>query len=207
MKFVFCIIVVLFLVKTNAQKIVEKTISGQNITSIIINGDEIFNIKLIAQDVDDIKIKTKIEGEYSEDIVLLANVKIDSLIISSAYNPLYTNHNDKLSAHKVISIETELIVPRNLNVYLNSNIASVEILGKFNRLIIELYQGSCNLKSFRGDAIINTIDGQIILNTNFAIIEAKTKTGLINKELITKGNDEIRLNSVNGNISITKTKK
>lgn len=207
MKYLAYSIILLFSINMKAQKVVESTIDAKNITTVVIEGDDMFNIKLTSGPVATITLKTKSEGEYSEDIVVLSTIKQDSLVISSAYQPLYVNHNDKLSAHKVISIELELIVPEHLNIYGKSNIASAEVYGVYNTLILELSQGNCALKSFTGNAIINTIEGQIKLNTNYARVEAYTKTGTIIREEIASGNNEIKLNSVNGNISITNTKK
>jgi hypothetical protein len=207
MKSILCFILLVVSIEVNAQKVVENTIDAKNITTVIIEGDDMFNIKLTSKPVEMIALKTKSEGEYSEDVVVLSSIKQDSLIISSAFQPLYVNHNDKLSAHKVLSIEAELIVPKDCNIYLKSKSANVEVIGSYKTLILELSQGNCDLKSFAGNAIINTVEGQIILNTNYARVEAYTKTGTITREEITLGNNEIKLNSVNGNISITNTKK
>lgn len=207
MKYLFCFVLLMFSVEMKAQKVVEKTIDAKGIATIVIEGDDVFNIKITSKPVKTITLKTKSEGEYSEDVVVLTSVKQDSLIISSAFQPLYVNHNDKLSAHKVLSIEAELTVPKNYNVYLKSKIANAEVIGNYKMLILELSQGNCSLKSFTGNAIVNTIEGQIILNTNYARVDAYTKTGVVTREEITSGNNEIKLNSVNGNISITNTKK
>ena len=207
MKYLLYSVILLFSIEMNAQKVVEKTIDAKNITTVSIEGDNMFNIKITSKPVETITLKAKSEGEYSEDIVVLSTIKQDSLVISSAFQPLYVNYNDKLSAHKIVSIELELTVPEHLNIYGKSNIAAAEVSGIYNTLILELSQGSCALNTFTGNAIINTIEGQITLNTNYAKVEAYTKTGTIIREEITEGKNEIKLNSVNGNISITNTKK
>ncbi len=207
MKYIFYFVLMIFSIGINAQKVVENTIDAKNISTVVIEGDDMFRIKLTSKPVKTITLKTKSEGEYSEDVVVLSSVKEDSLIISSVFQPLFVSYNDKLSAHKVLSIETELIIPENCTVYLKSKIASAEVAGAYKTLTIELSQGNCSLISFRGNALVNTIDGQIILNTNYATIETYTRTGTITREEITSGNNKIKLNSVNGNISVTNTKK
>ncbi len=207
MKPSFCIVILFLSIQLHSQKTIEKTIDAQNISFIMVEGNEMFKIKLNTSRTEKIILKTKIEGEYSEDMVVLANIEGDSVIVSSAFQPLFVNHNDKLSAHKVISIEIELIVPENRKVYIESNTASAEIDGDYDFLTAELSQGNCDLNIYDSNAIVNTVNGEIELNTNFADVEAFSKTGTVAREQLTLGSNQISLNSVNGNISIIKTKK
>lgn len=182
-------------------------IDAQRISNIVVEGNEMFKIKLNTSKTEKITLSTKIEGEYSEDMVILANVKNDSIVVSCAFQPLFVSHNDKLSAHKVISIEVELIIPENRNVYIASNTASAKIDGDYGFLTVELVQGNCDLDIYESNAIVNTLNGGIQLNTNFANVNAFSKTGEVVSEQLLLGDNQISLNSVNGNISITKTKK
>ncbi len=207
MKSSFCIVMFFISIQLHSQKTIEKEVDAQDISCILIEGNEMFKIKLNTSNTKKIILKTKIEGEYSEDRVVLANIVNDSMIISSAFQPLFVYHDDKLSAHKVISIEMELLVPENRKVYMASNTASAEIDGSYDYLTVELSQGNCNLNIYDSNAIVNTIDGKIELNTNFANVEAFSKTGTVVMEQLTLGSNQISLNSVNGDISIIKTKK
>ena len=63
-----------------------------------------------------------------------------------------------------------------------------------------------NVANFKGDATINTIDGAISINTDYTIINAISRNGRITKEIIDSGEAILNLKSVNGNITITKTK-
>ena len=189
------------------QKTEQKTIDNKAIKSKVIEGDAIFKIKVKTSTSSTIKLTSKIEGEFAQNNSIVTEIKNDSLLIYSAYHYLIAKANDKLSAHKVLSIEVALEIPEYLYVYLKSEIASAEITGRYKQLILELNQGNAKLKHFIGNAAINTINGNVNIETNYASIKAVTKTGKINKEEITKSKNEILIHSINGNINIIKTKK
>lgn len=191
----------------SAQKIVEQIINNPLIKTIVISDDSIFKIKIHTTLSNTIKLQSKIEGEYTKDLFVSTKVKNDSLVISSHFQPYYKDKNDKLSAHKVISIELVLKVPEKLNIYFKSSIASAEIDGNYKSIVAELSQGNTSITNFNGDAIINSINGNIKIETNYATINAMSKTGIIEKEALLPGKSLIKVNTINGNISITKTKK
>ncbi|WP_052158414.1 DUF4097 family beta strand repeat-containing protein [Lacinutrix jangbogonensis] len=189
-----------------SQKIEEKIIYNNTLKSIVIEGDAIFKINVRTTTTSSIILISKIEGENAENTTIITEIKNDSLLITSAYQPFFKKANDKLSAHKVLSIEVSLEIPEHLYVYFKSEIASADVTGKYKQLILELNQGNANLDHFDGNAIINTINGNIHLETNYATINATTKTGKLNTEEITKAKNEILIHSINGNINIFKTK-
>jgi len=206
MRFSISLMFLFFSFQLLAQKAVEKSIDAVNISSIEIEGNEMFKINVSTSKVDFITLKTKIEGEYSDQIVVLAETKDETLIVSSKFQPLFKKDDDKLSAHKVVSIELELVIPSDLNVYIRSESASAKIRGAYKNLLVELAQGNCKIESFLGNATVNTINGKIEMNSNYATVEALSKTGSVFMEQLVFGNNVIRLNSINGNISVIKTK-
>lgn len=206
MKHLFFIILIFISLKLEAQKTVEKLMDAEAISTIIVNGDRMFKINVKTVNASSISIKTKIEGENSEQLVVSSIIKNDSLIINSAYQPMFIGQNDKLSAHKVMSVELELSIPENLYVYVKSKNASAIISGNYSNIIVELSQGNCKMNDFFGNATINTINGKIDLQSNYATVSAYSKTGVIEKKVLLSGNNQISLHTINGDISITKTK-
>jgi len=205
MKTTFYIAIFFFVFQLQAQKVIEKEIDLQNISSVVINGNQIFKIRINANTTKTILVQAKFEGEYNEDIVLLTE-KVDSkLTISTEFQPLFVPHNDKLSAHKVISIELSISLPEYLNVWIQSDIASVLALGQYNNLTIELVNGNCKVDSFSGNAIINTIHGAINVSSDDAKVVAHTKKGILKQDKLRSGKKTLNLNSINGNITVTKT--
>lgn len=189
-----------------AQKIIEKSIENAAIKTLVVSDDSIFKIEISTSLNDGIQLQSKIEGEYANAIIISAVTKNDTLYISSAFQPFFKMKNDKLSAHKVVSIELVLVLPENLTVYAKSAIASAEIKGKYKKLSLEFTQGNTTVKDFIGDAMINSVNGNIKMESNYAVVEATSKTGIIEKEPLVSGTHYIKLNTINGNISVTKTK-
>lgn len=205
MKATFILILFFFVTQLQAQKVIEKQIEGLNISSIIVDGSAIFKIKMNTSSTKMIVLQSKIEGEYNEDIVLITETKNSELFISTKFQPLFVPDNDKLSAHKVISIELNITIPEYLNVFIQSDIASVITQGKYNNLTIELINGNCNVDSFSGNATINTIHGSINIKGKEAIVKASTKKGFLIQDKLKLGDTRFNLNSINGNITISKT--
>ncbi|QDO93408.1 hypothetical protein FNB79_05260 [Formosa sediminum] len=189
----------------NAQKRVNKIIDAQNINTLYIDGTSCYAIKITTAQVNQIQIQAKIDGEHSEDILVISKRQHDSLYLKTGFQPLFKADNDKLSAHKVMSIELELQIPAHLNLIVKSDIAQVTANGVFNSALIELNQGQCRLEKFYGTATINTIRGSIYVETNYATINATSRHGLVNIEPLTQGEYQLHLKSIEGNISVIKT--
>jgi hypothetical protein len=204
----FLYIFILFFVlqtQTQAQKTTNKSFPSDGISSIIIEGSSVFKISVETTKEKTISIQSHVEGENNEQVVLIAEIKNNQLFVSSAYQPLYVADDDKLSANKLISIEFKLLIPEQLDVLITSNLASVFIYGNYNQVTTELINGSFNAENFQGNLIVNTIHGDINLETNLAKVEVSSKHGTVSHEIITQGNKQIVLNSINGNITVTKT--
>ncbi|WP_452220024.1 hypothetical protein [Lacinutrix salivirga] len=182
----------------------DKVIDGSTINTIKIAGDDVFRVNVKTHTHKAIRISARSEGEHNDEVVLVANTIENTLNITVNFQPLFKNENDKLSAHKLISTELVLVIPENLEVIITSEIASVELKGKYNPLFIELKNGSCTLSDYYGNARVNTLLGDINVETNFATITSNTKSGDITQEKLVAGNNVIILNSINGNIKVTK---
>ncbi len=203
MKFIFTIMFC-FCAILQAQKQLEKQIEGLHVENIAINGEGIFKIKINTHSGSTIKIKASIEGEHNEYIILMTEQVERSLTIATPWHPLFIQENDKLSAHKIISIELEVILPNAISVYAKSDIASAEIKGNYEELIVELVNGNCNLETKANYTKINTIDGHIMVLTKDTKVEANTKNGEKDIDLAINGNNSMFLNTLNGNIKVTK---
>ena len=205
---IICYIVVLFFLipEGSAQKIIEKSWDGEGIERINVVSDQIFNIKIVSDESETIDVIAKIEGEHSENVVLNVSEDKSTLSLSTGYSPYFKLANDKLAAHKVISIEIELHIPENLQVFVKASIASVETNGSFEEIHLELGNGNCLLKDFEGGAHINTRNGNITVYARETVsATGKTKTGTLQNELLTGGVFSIMAQSVNGDITLLKS--
>lgn len=190
-----------------AQKSTEKIWNADVINTIVIDGENVFNITVSNSPSNTILLKVKIEGEHANQLVMVDSIVNKQLYISSSFQPLFVKDNDKLSAHKVMSVEYQLLVPKNIKLEIKSNIGSVDLVGTYPSVFIELNQGNCNLKQFLGNASINTVNGDINIETDHAKVEAFTKTGQITLTQFKFLKFNLNCHTINGDIKITKTEK
>ena len=205
MKQVFYVIVFFLVSQVQAQKATNKSFSSKGISALVIDGNMVFKMHIETAKTQTISIQSLAEGEYSEEVVLITQIKNNMLYISSKFQPLFVGDNDKLSAHKVISVEHKLVIPEQLNLSISSSLASVFLYGNYNQVTTELINGSFLAKNFQGNLLVNTIHGDIKVETNQATAEVSSKHGKVDQAVLGNGNNQIILNSINGNITVTKS--
>ncbi len=188
-----------------AQKHIAKNLDASHISNIKINGNNLFKINITSQATSNIDMLLKVEGEDNEQILLLSRVQNDTLYLASSYQPLFTPPDNKSSAHKQVSIELVLQIPENVNLFLESDIASVFISGNYHDVLIELLNGHFKTSQFLGNLVVNTLLGDIYVETNYAVLDCYTRKGAVFQEKLVAGVNQISLNSVNGDITVTKT--
>lgn len=177
-----------------------------NIQHIIVNGDNSFNIKLNTVKGDKAIITQKTEGELGDNIILISKISQDTLFISSDYKAFVVNYNDKLSAHKTVSIQLEISLPINKQVYLKSNNANVFCQGQYKSLTVELNNGQVFSENLIGNITINTVYGNINVRSKYNnwINQSKPHKN-INSQILKTEFYKQSLNTVNGKINIIKT--
>ena len=203
--YLFVVLLVIISRQTYAQKHIAKNLDASHISNIKIDGNNLFKINITSQVTNSVDMLMKVEGEDNEQILLLSRVQNDTLYLGSSYQPLFTPPDNKSSAHKQISIELVLQIPENVNLFLKSDIASVFISGNYHNVLIELLNGHFKTKQFSGNLAVNTLLGDIDVGTNNAIVNCSTRNGTIFQEKLIAGQNQISLNSVNGDITVTKT--
>lgn len=202
MKGLILILITLFTISGFSQKDTSRSFDAAGIEKIYIYTDEVFKINLKTSDKPQIILTSHSEGEYFNDISLEAEVLQDRMLITSKFREILQSGFDKLSAHKVFSLEISLEIPEGMEVFIKSNIASVNGSGKFKKLEVELNSGACDLEMFYGDLMINTYNASINVQTFDAEIIAHSRNGEIFLPPATPGKNQIKLTSINGNIRV-----
>lgn len=205
MRKLFCIVLLIYTLQSQAQNITQKTFYKEGLSTININGESIFKITVEAKPVHEITVHSRVEGENNENIVLVTEIKNNKLYIAAKQQPVFKDANDKLSAHKVISIEINLIIPENLNILVNSFNSDFIVKGRFDNVVVNSETGNCIFKAFQGKARIYTREGNVAIQTNHANIIASSKKGFIKKERIDSGSNEILIKTINGNVTLTRS--
>lgn len=203
MKF-YVTLLILFSVIFSAfpQKDVSGTYDAQNIEKLYIFTDEVFRINLKTSEKDKIIITSHSEGEYFNEISLNMELLQDRMILTTQFRKILQSGYDKLSAHKVFSLEITLEIPEDLQVFIKSNIASVSGSGTYKNLEVELKSGFCELRSFQGNALVNTHNGFIDVQTQNAEITANSRNGNVLVPPEINGKNKIHLTTINGNIRV-----
>lgn len=198
----FFVLFVLSPLTIEAQNVLEKHIQIDGIESISINGNQIFNISVSTTKSDGIKVISTLDGEYQNDFQLVVKEEKSTLNLSLERVSLEEIPDDKRNAHKVIAATLQIEIPESLNVNVLSDIGSVNLLGTFNVLNVELLRGQFNIKGKVKTATVNTLDGNIHVITNSATIEANSNHGEIELDEFLNTISIWTLTSIHGDIRV-----
>ncbi len=196
----------LFCCHLQGQKVVKKALVDSHTTYIQIDSQNCYYIALNTGQTNEVKVEANIEGEYAEDLLVNLEEKGATMLISSGFHPNFTNPNDKLSAHKVISIALKITVPAYKEVSIFGTNCNVEVEGKYKNLEVRLSDGRCVLKNVEEVVHVETQKGDILLATQNGTISAKSTYGKVNEADIPLGRNQYILNTVEGTILLKKTK-
>ncbi len=187
------------------QKESTKTIDATDIQSIELDASSVFQVNVSTHESQEIIIAMHTEGEFANDLFITQKHQGNSLRIGTAFQPAFKDHNDKLSAHKVISLSMEIKVPNDKLFTIESDIANVTFYGSVPVLKAYLQSGFCVLKDFYGNADIITQKGPIELMTRSGIVHAESKNGKVVVDALSLGNNKISLKTIDGDIRVIRT--
>ena len=206
MKILLTSFFLIFFLSINAQKVTREVLTVEDLEKIVFSSDEIYKISVSTKPGNEVIITTRTEGEYFNDIDLQRDLQNKTLFLNSQFREILQNGFDKLSAHKVFSMEVELQVPEDLILEINSNLASVYLSGSYKRVLVQLKNGSCYLDDYIGEAVINTFNGNILGTARSIDVEATSRHGEVVTPKNPYGNHKLVLTSINGDIKISQTK-
>ncbi|WP_400076171.1 hypothetical protein [Winogradskyella sp. R77965] len=189
---------------SQAQNKLEKIVSAEQIETISINGNQIFNITVLAVKTDEIKVTSILDGEYQNDYQILLKEENKTLQLSLEHVSFTDIPDDKRNAHKVIAAMLYLEVPEELSFHIISDIANVDLNGNFETIFIELSQGKCKVKGEAKTATINTLGGDIDVVTKNAKIKANSNNGIVSIDKFSSFISLWKLKTINGNITVAK---
>lgn len=190
-----------------SQKVTHKTFDDDLVAFMQIDCDQCFRINLENTKQDRIEIQMAVEGEYNEQVILLTESNLDSLKISTAFQPIFKAPDDKLAAHKALSIVLHVKVPNDKVVSVRSDLASIMVRGQYHKLRVELKQGHFDGWLHRPNITVHTLQGDINLVTDQGNTHLISKNGSVSKETLGAGSNDIELRTINGNIRLRKTEE
>jgi len=198
----------LFLVpNVRGQKDLSRTYIAKGIETINIDGNGVHALTVVASSVEEISVRVHLEGETSDEIVITEQLEDNKLTLGFSSWPLAKTYNDKLSAHKIVSVVVTISIPETLFVTINSNTAAVVAEGTFELLYIDVEDKNCVLQNFNGNANLTTNRGAIVVSTRNISTKAVAKTtyGTLQNLLGKNGIFTIYAKSTHGDITLQQT--
>lgn len=178
---------------------------ANDIQWVQINAANCFEVNLNTFSGDEVNVSAEIEGEYSKDLDLEVKSSGAMVFIEANFVPSFENPNDKLSAHKVVSIRLNITVPLFKTVELYGTNTRVRATGNYKELQVTLSDGACELYNVKGNVNVKTQSGTIIVKAKAAAIKTESRYGRVAFNSIPVGISKYNLETVTGNIEFTKT--
>ena len=185
-----------------AQKLVEKTVLSPKTTSVLIHGENCFKIDLTTHTGDQLQVEATMEGEYAKDLAVKLEQNGDNFQISTDFLPSFNRPNDKLSAHKVISIALKISIPEYVKTDVFGTHTNVFAMGNYRSLNITLADGNCKLGSITENVNVRTQKGEILVGNAKGSVTAESKYGKVFMGNVPHGYEVFTLYSVEGDILI-----
>lgn len=188
-----------------AQKLVKKSLINPEISFVSLDTKNCFALEMSTIEGNEMIVEATIDGEYKKDLIVKIEEQGKTVHLSAGFSPNFVNPNDKLSAHKVVSIALKIKLPKHKDVKVYGTSCNITASGLFNSLEVILDDGTCTLKQVEELAKVSTQSGDITLYSRSGRVLAHTKYGKLSKERIPKGNNTFTLQTVTGNISLIKS--
>ncbi len=185
-----------------SQKVIEKRWENQNISKIVVNAKWASKISFSGeQNFSGVSIKYLSDGEYENNVIPKFRLYSEILYLNEDYSPIFSEYNDKLSAHKFVSSQIELTINSKISLTLFANDTKISGKGTVNFLKINQNNGSCRLDKWKSEGEINTINADVFLLSEGIVLSAKSING---KVIAPKSNvivgPVLKISSLNGNI-------
>ncbi len=189
-----------------SQRILSKSIPSIQGQLIHIDASRAFEVKLRSVNTSMISATAMTEGEYENDILLNIWEEGTNIRIAIDFRPERNDPNDKLDAHKVLSVSMDIAVPETCSLYLNGLSSEFAIEGRYKELKVSLEDGKCNLTSVYGTIEVLTDSADINLLSEAGAVEAISKYGTVVQEELPLGPAAIRLETKSGDVRISQRK-
>lgn len=184
------------------QKQLTKTLLNPGIKAISIDGTLAYKLELKTGSSEEVSVEARMEGEYSSDLMVLFRESGTTLFIETRFSPNFKMPNDKLGAHKVISVRLTVTVPEYQNVFLNAASCQLTTSGIFKDLDIVFNDGGCMLSHKAENTEVLTGSATITAYLESGIIEANSRYGKVLADPIPKGDHHLKLYSTRGDILV-----
>lgn len=185
-----------------AQHVTEKRFENVSLTRVVVDADKITRLELETTDVDDVTVVTNYQGEYMDNLVTIATLTNKVLNIKVKFLPSFILPDDKLAAHKVLSVKVKIMLPANKYLSVSGNDADVLISGSYKNVQVVLNSGNCIFKDLKGNGTVDLFSGDVILNNYRGKVNWKTDYGSAIVNEIVENKHFMVIHTVKGNIYV-----
>jgi hypothetical protein len=170
-----------------------------------IDARQCYKLRLESWPGDEIIADARMEGEYRQQVLLQMAKVGNTLIVSAGLDPIFKMPDDKLGAHKVVSIELKVRLPENSEVSVLAKATQLSANGTYEHLRITQSEGFCGIYGVSRLVEVHTQSADILVASSGASIEATSRYGIVGPNEIPRGEPYFKLHSISGNITLVRT--
>lgn len=185
-----------------SQKTLSKVLEDPSLTQIHVLAEQVNTLRIKPSPSKELIIVARLNGEYSSHQIIVFTRKGNTLFIGPDLSATFELPNDKLSAHKIFSVDLAVEIPAYLEVYIEGGNTQINVVGIFEKLQITLKDGLCVLEEVGSKVQVNTLRAPIVLRQKNGVVDAKTTYGHLDFLAIPSGDSEIVLRSLHGDIKV-----
>ena len=186
------------------QRVLNKSLVNKDARFFYLDAGPAYRIQLETNTDHQLDIRAVVEGEYAQEMLIDLREEGSNVYISPAFSPEFQPQNDKLSAHKVVSVSLHISLPEGVSLSIKGTESDISVRGKYQSLNVDLKNGLCDLHELQGIVSISTVSAGISVSAKNGVVHAQSDSGVVEIEQLPLGEAEYDLRSDSGNIKVTK---
>ncbi len=188
-----------------SQRVLHKSLVSNGARFFYLDAGQAYRIQLNTNKEDHIEVHAVVDGEYAQDMLIDIREEGANVFISPVFSPDFQPRNDKLGAHKVVSVSLQISLPEGISLSVKSSSSHISVEGKYRKLSVDLKEGLCDLNELQGIIGVTTASAGILVNAKEGVVRARSDHGLVEIEKLPLGEAEYNLRSNSGNIKVLRT--
>jgi hypothetical protein len=191
----------------HAQNQTETQYGATGIQRIVIEGDQIFEIEVIAVPRTDILLFSRVDGEYGNRFQVVSKRESDRFQIQLAAAAFSEIPDDKRNAHKVVAAAVRIEIPEDLQLEVKSDVGYLNVSGAFKSIAAVLQTGYFRFEGQSETLKVNTVEGDIYVKVRSGSAIVQSLNGRVEIDEDLQGPERMELKSIRGNIRVEKMRK
>ncbi len=184
------------------QKVLTKTYPVPDKALVQLDVHHNYLLEVATSEREDILVEALMEGEYRGEMLVHLTTEGTTVNIATRSQPAFDFPNDKLAAHKVISVGLRVTLPRYLSVQVYGESANVRLSGVFHEADVALSSGNTTLDIEAEQVGVRTQSGNIVVYKKDEGVLAKSQYGRVQDRTRSMTKPIYNLRTITGNITI-----